>query len=139
MRYTLVRNWYSTRLRGTGAGAPPWEGTNETMAKRKLTEEQTQALLDDYDRWQKFDPDSESADELAARHGVTKPTLYYILRQRRLDAKSPATSPEVDVAGLQAAVRYLTEELVKARLEVEQLAGQLEGSGQKSRPRTKSR
>lgn len=99
------------------------------MARRKLTDDQTRALLDDYDRWQKFDPDAETADELAKRHGVTKATLYRLLETRERDrsdvaadvrrtAKSPVTSPGGEDQGLEAVVRYLTEELIKARIEV---------------------
>lgn len=96
------------------------------MAKRKLTAEQEQALLDDYDKWSKFDPESETAEEIAARHGVTKATLYRILETRGRTTTSPVTSPGGEGQGLEGVVRFLTEELVKARIQVETNRGRIE-------------
>lgn len=101
------------------------------MAKRKLTDQQERALLEDYDHWSKFDPESETAEELAARHNVTKATLYRIIESRertRLEARtttSPVTSPGGEDQGLEGVVRYLTEELIKARIEVAELQARL--------------
>ena len=96
----------------------------------------TQARLDElraaYEAWNPFDPDSMSADELARSHGISKNTMY-TWRQRgwRLDgrersgqtgwkARDDRASP-VDQADLEGVVRYLTEQLVQARIEIEAL------------------
>jgi transposase len=93
------------------------------MARRKLSEAQEAALMEDYYHWEKFNPDSESAEELAGRHGISKPTLYNIKDRWEKEHGDPARqkAPAEAGADLEGVIRYLTEELIKARVRIEQL------------------
>jgi AcrR family transcriptional regulator len=96
------------------------------MSRRKLTESELEAMFADYDAWNQFDPEAESADDVAARHGVSKQTMYQHLKRRQAarsaEAQREAASSQID---LEPVVRYLTEELVRARMDREALAEQL--------------
>jgi AcrR family transcriptional regulator len=96
------------------------------MSRRKLTESELEAMFADYDAWNQFDPEAESADDVAARHGVSKQTMYQHLKRRQTaraaEAQREAASTQID---LEPVVRYLTEELVRARMDREALAEQL--------------
>lgn len=93
------------------------------MAK-KLTPEQIEALVADYEAWKPYDPDNTTtADDLAARHGVSKQTMYtYINKRKRAGAKE-RTEQEFQelrqkLAEAQEAVMFLTQELIVARAEL---------------------
>lgn len=108
------------------------------MARRPtLTQAQLDALRADYEAWNPYDQGSISADELAAKHRVSKNTMYtWRSRGWRLDGREGAgemgwkhrggDSELGDRGELSELSRYLTEELVKARIEIDQLKRQLE-------------
>ena len=84
------------------------------MSKRKLSEKQIADLRADYEAWNPFDEGSESVAELAARHGISKQTLYNYRDQWA--AGEPRRSPTS--ADLAATVTYLTGELVAAKTRI---------------------
>jgi len=95
------------------------------MSKRKLTDAEVEAMMRDYYAWEKYNPESETSTELARRHGVSKQTLYKEKRdyERKHGNRPPAL---VDPGGMEDVVRYLTEELVKARVLNEHLRERIE-------------
>lgn len=109
------------------------------MARRpRLTQEKLDALRADYEAWNPYSPDAISANELAAKHGVSKNTMYmWRSRGWRLDGREgqgpqgwkdrggPAQEPTQD---LSTAVLYLTDELVRARIRIDELERQLDTS-----------
>lgn len=101
------------------------------MARRpSLTQAQLDALRAEYEAWDPFDPNGPSASDIAARHGVSKNTMYtWRSRGWRLDGRDGegdqgwqtrhgAGAEHGDQTEL---VRYLLEELVKARLRIAEL------------------
>jgi transposase len=110
------------------------------MARRPtLTQERLDRLRDEYEAWDPFDPDGPSASDIAARHGVSKNTMYtWRSRGWRLDGRegegehgwqtrNPGShrKPTQEPAELEEVVRYLTDELVKAKIRIAQLEDQL--------------
>lgn len=108
------------------------------MARRaSLTQEQLDRLREEYEAWNPYDPEGPSAHEIAARHGVSKNTMYtWRSRGWRLDGhdgegergwkgRSGSTNHDTD---LSEAVSFLTEELVKARIRILQLEEELDNA-----------
>lgn len=98
------------------------------MAKQKLNSAQIAALRADYEAWNAYDPESISADELAARHGISKQTLY-TYRDKWLDEdrrKREASRDPNEVGGAGDAIVFLTIELAQARARIVELERQLE-------------
>lgn len=101
------------------------------MARRpSLTQERLDALRAEYEAWDPFDPDGPSASEIAARHGVSKNTMYtWRSRGWRLDGRDgegdqgwqTRHSAPLDQGDQRELVQYLMEELVKARVRIAQL------------------
>lgn len=109
------------------------------MARRaSLTQDQLDALRVDYEAWNPYDPDGPSASEIAARHGVSKNTMYtWRSRGWKLDGKDGqgergwkgrSGSAPGGQQDLSEAVAFLTEELVKARIRIQQLEEGLENA-----------
>ena len=94
--------------------------------KRKLTREQIEALRADYEAWNPFDKDAESVAELAARHGVSKQTLYNYRDRWAAEQNGGKTPSSSDLA---ATVQYLTGELVAAKTTVNTLRSKLLENG----------
>lgn len=93
------------------------------MGKRKYTQDEIDRIRKEYEAWDKFSPDSETAEELARRLGINKPMLYLMRRRGwRADAVTPAWAGSGHQDGaegdLAPVVRYLTEQLVAARVEL---------------------
>ncbi len=95
-------------------------------------------LRDEYERWDPYDPDGPSATEVAGRHGVSKNTMYtWRARGWRLDGREgdghqgwkprggEMTQEHDQHADLSEVVRYLTDELVKAKVRIRQLEDEL--------------
>jgi transposase-like protein len=109
------------------------------MAKMKLTDKQIGELRAAYEAWNPHDPNSESATELAKRFGISKQTLYTLRKRwfeedRRLRDKAAAVgsagqSDEASKAALEEVIRFLTGELVQAKVRIEQLERLLAGAG----------
>lgn len=101
-----------------------------------MTQAQLDALREEYEAWNPYDPDAPTASEIAARHGVTKNTMYtWRNRNWRLDGrpgdgqkgwKPKGDPPEHDA--LVELTQYLTEELVKARIRIQQLETELQNA-----------
>lgn len=104
------------------------------MARRpNLTQEQLDEIRQDYENWNPYAPGAESAEELAARHGITKTTLYTWRRRGwRLDGRdgdgkqgwkdrNESVSPDPEPEDLSLVVRFLTAELVEARARIAEL------------------
>jgi transposase-like protein len=106
------------------------------MAKMKLTAAQISELRSAYEAWNPHDPNSESAADLAKRFGISKQTLYtlrsrWLEEDRRLREKGiemTGESDEASKAALEEVVRFLTGELVQAKLEIERLQKQLDAA-----------
>jgi hypothetical protein len=103
--------------------------------KRRLNQAEVDRIRAEYDQWDKFGADSESATELAKRLGVSKATLYRLKeRHWRVDGKPggngdvsavldvPAAASMDDLATV---VRWLSSELVAARVEIAELRREL--------------
>jgi transposase-like protein len=97
------------------------------MAKYKLSQTQQAELRKAYESWNPHDPDSESADELAARFGISKQTLYTLRKKWLDDDKAARPTGELleRVREQEAVIRYLTEELVAAKHRVSELEARL--------------
>lgn len=99
--------------------------------KPNLTQEQLDAMREDYERWNPYAPGAESAEELAARHGVTKSTLYTWRRrgwklggadfQGQQGWKSRTDLGATTDSELVPVVKYLTQQLVEARARIDEL------------------
>jgi transposase-like protein len=106
------------------------------MAKMKLTPHKIAELRAAYEAWNPHDPDSESAAELAKRFGISKQTLYTLRsrwleedrRQRERTAELAEGDPAAGRAALEEVVRFLTAELVQAKLEIERLTKELDSA-----------
>lgn len=107
------------------------------MARRPtLTQAQLDELRADYEAWNPYDQDAVSAEQLAERHGISKNTMYtWRSRGWRLDGregngeqgwKQRGTATGANDSELAELARYLTEELVVARIEIDHLKRQLE-------------
>jgi hypothetical protein len=105
--------------------------------KPNMTQAQLDQLREAYEAWNPYAPGAPTAEELAARFGISKNTMY-IWRSRgwRLDGRegvgqlgwkdrNGATTADPQAGESDAAIRYLTEELVKARIRIEQLEQRL--------------
>jgi hypothetical protein len=105
--------------------------------KRRLNQAEVDRIRAEYDQWDKFGADSESATELAKRLGVSKATLYRLKeRHWRVDGKpgnngNVAATATLDVPtaasmdDLATVVRWLSSELVAARVEIAELRREL--------------
>ncbi len=97
---------------------------------RKLTPAQIEALVADYEAWNPYDPDDPTtADDIAARHGVSKQTLYTYVNSRKRATAAVHSEQEVAelrsrLAEAQEAVLFLTGELMAARAAIEALKAQ---------------
>lgn len=92
-------------------------------------------MREDYEAWNPYDPEGPSAHDIAARHGVSKNTMYtWRSRGWRLDGhdgqgqqgwKPREGTVNKDDADLAEVVRYLTDELVKAKIRIARLEEEL--------------
>jgi len=101
------------------------------MAKKKLTDSEVLALRAAYESWNPHDPNSESADELAARFGVSKQTMYtyrdrWIEQDRRQRERNQAAHNHDGESDASQAIVFLTVELAKARTRIAELENELE-------------
>ena len=99
------------------------------MAKQKLSGAQIRELRAAYEAWNPHDPNSESADQLAARFGISKQTLYtyrdrWIEEDRR--RRQAARDAGAQTSETSEAILFLTIELAKARARIEELETLLE-------------
>lgn len=104
--------------------------------KRRLTQADADKAREEYERWDKFGADSETADELAKRLGMSKASLYR-LKERYWKVGVPAATrvnvptalweggDDVPAAawegGLAEVVRELVAELIAARVRIAEL------------------
>jgi transposase-like protein len=97
------------------------------MAKYKLSTERLQELRQAYETWNPHDPDSETASELAARFGISKQTLYSQRKRWLEEARRshPASENAERIREQEAVIRFLTEELVAAKLKIAELEARL--------------
>lgn len=100
------------------------------MSRRPtLTQAQLDALRADYEAWNPYDTTGPSASDIAAKHGVSKNTMYtWRARGWRLDGREgdgqsgwKPRGQHVTPEDHSALVQYLTEELVKARIKISEL------------------
>lgn len=105
------------------------------MAKKKLTDSEVAALRADYEAWNPHDPNSGSAEELAAKHGISKQTLYtyrdrWIAEDRRQREQRERLHVNHqdgdDRQGTAEAVVYLAAELARAQVRIGELTLELE-------------
>lgn len=98
------------------------------MAKKKLSDHEIRQLRAAYEAWNPHDPDSISADELAAQFGITKQTMYNLRKEWLLRDRNEGTravnGPDSD--DLEAVVRYLSDELIIAKITIRELERRLE-------------
>lgn len=90
------------------------------MSKKKLSAEQIEELRQVYESWNPYDPDSPTAAELAAQFGISKQTLYTLRSEWRREDRPNGKSAEDD-EDLHGVIRYLTEQLVEARIRIREL------------------
>lgn len=100
------------------------------MAKQKLTQAKMAELRAAYESWNPHDPNSISAEELAAQFGVSKQTLYTYrdrwLEEDRRQREKLARDGDGHGAGNTAeAIIFLTTELARARARIEELEADL--------------
>jgi hypothetical protein len=87
-----------------------------------LSQARVDEIRDEYENW---DRSIESSHELARRLGIGHTTLYELRRKGwRVAGSTRAVSGSDDEPEL-AAVRYLTEELIAARLRIVELEAEL--------------
>lgn len=101
------------------------------MSRRPtLTQAQLDALRVDYEAWNPYDTSGPSAEDIAAKHGISKNTMYtWRSRGWRLDGREGDGQAGWKPRGTQAAsgedtaalIQYLTDELVKARIRIAEL------------------
>ena len=92
------------------------------MGKTKLTRSQIAELRAAYEAWNPHDPDAESADQLAARFGISKQTMYTLRRNwMKAESESQAEDNAEEVAKLHQAIVFLTQELAAARARITEL------------------
>jgi transposase-like protein len=103
------------------------------MSRRPtLTQAQLDELRAEYESWNPYDTNGPTAEEIAARHGVSKNTMYtwrsrgWRLNGREGDGQSGwkprgGNTPD-ETAGV---IQYLTDELVKAKVENQRLRERL--------------
>ena len=94
----------------------------------KLSPDQLAGLQAAYEGWNPADPESESAEEVAARFGVSKQTMYKLRKkgwsyEGSGKIEDPARSGSND---LELVVRYLTETLVAEKIRTMELLTALE-------------
>lgn len=97
------------------------------MPRSKLTDEQKAQLRADYEAWQPYAPGAPSANDIAAKYGITRQTLYNL--RRRWIAEDEAKRKNAAVSkekGLHATIEFLATELAKARAENGVLQEELE-------------
>lgn len=101
------------------------------MGKKKLSSAEEAKLRAAYESWNPHDPDSISADELAAQFGISKQTMYNMRRRWiQEDREARLQRPAGDGGTAEEVIRYLTDELVLARiriLELEELLDERRG------------
>lgn len=89
--------------------------------KRSLTQAQVDEIRNEYIAWDKFGAESETAVELAKRLGISKSTLYRLAAMNwQVDGSTGHVEdrPQEDLGPV---VRWLTAELVAARLRIAEL------------------
>lgn len=95
------------------------------MAKQKLTSAQIAELRAAYEEWNPHAPNSESVDDLAARFGISKQTLYNYrdrwLGDERRKREKAARDGNGTTNNMSEAIVFLTAELARARARVEAL------------------
>jgi transposase-like protein len=98
------------------------------MPKLKLSEAELVGLRAAYEAWNPHDPASETAEQLAARFGISKQTMYNLRRKwiredtrRRNEA---VHAPVTDQAG-DDVIRFLATELAAARQRIAELEAQI--------------
>jgi hypothetical protein len=92
------------------------------MAKTKLNPHQIEQLREAYESWNPHDSNSETAEQLAARFGISKQTMY-TLRRNWLAAEREGRV-EADIVRedqLHEAIVFLTQELAAARARIREL------------------
>jgi len=94
------------------------------MPKRKLTAEREAELRAEYEAWNWRDPDAISADELAARYGLSRNGMYagYVRKWKGKGVEGDRQRPPASAGGLEPTVRWLVEELARARVRIAELA-----------------
>ena len=87
----------------------------------------------DYEAWNPYETDGESAADIAARHGVSKNTMYtwrsrgWKLNGREGDGvvgwkpRPGGRDQPASHEDLESVIQYLTEQLVLARIRIDQL------------------
>ena len=96
------------------------------MGKRKLSDEQVRHLRAAYEDWNPHSPDSPTADELASQFGISKQTMYTLRTQWLNEDKAGDAGQTALVEELRGVIRYLTEQLLDAKLTIRSLEDQLE-------------
>lgn len=98
------------------------------MGKTKLSPDEIRELRAAYEEWNPHDPDAPTADELAARFGITKQTMYNLKKRwEQADRDKQSASDESSEAHLSKVVLMLTEQLTEARAEIDRLRSRLNG------------
>jgi len=106
------------------------------MARRpSITQDRLDRLREDYEAWNPYDPDGPTANEIAARHGVSKNTMYtWRSRGWRLDGHDgegqqgwKGRAGQASHDDVSEVISYLTDELVKSRIRVAELERELRG------------
>lgn len=96
--------------------------------RHKMTQAKLDALKEAYDAWQPYAPDSPSADELAAQHGISKQTMYHWRRKDwKMDGRDVMKGREkAGDSGMADVVAYLVGQLTALKVENAMLQQELE-------------
>lgn len=92
---------------------------------RKLTQSDEEAIVAAYQAW---DPATCSAEELAQRHGVSRQTMYRVLRKHSIALKATAgaavpVGPDPAVQALLARIEQLVLENAELKRQLRDLGG----------------
>jgi hypothetical protein len=92
------------------------------MGKTKLTPHQIEQLREAYESWNPHDPEAETAEQLAARFGISKQTMYTLRRNwMKAELEDRDATEAENVAELHRAILFLTQELAAARARIRKL------------------